>query len=170
MNRLGILQVFSFVLYVLVQVIFLKDIAIQGVAFCFVYVAYILLLPVETNPLALLAIGFGMGFLMDLFYDSPGLHASACVLVAFLRKFWLATNTPQGGYDAGAVPSLATGGTQWFLVYSIPLIFIHHVTLFFVEIGGFGLFWFTLGKALASTVFTASVIVIMQYLSTRKQH
>lgn len=164
MNRLGIFQVLLFVVYVLVQVIFLKTLALFGVAFCFLYVAYILLLPVETSPMALLAIAFGMGLIMDLFYYSPGLHTSACVLIAFLRRYWLLANTPQGGYDAGVTPSLATGGLQWFLVYSIPLIFVHHAVLFFTEIGGFHLFWFTLGKATASTLFTVLVIVILQYL------
>lgn len=169
MNRLGILQVLSFFAYLLVQVILLKNLALFGTAFCFAYVAYFLFFPVETNPLALMGIAFLMGISLDIFYNSPGLHAAASVLMTYARSHWLNTITPQGGYDVSSVPSLRMGGLQWFLVYSIPLIFLHHLTLFFVEVGGSGLFWFTLGKASASTAFTSVVIVLMQYLFARRK-
>ena len=70
----------------------------------------------------------------------------------------------QGGYDSNVIPSLSVNGLQWFLVFAMPLIFVHHTVLFYIEAGGFGLFWFTLWKAFASTLFTTLVLVIVQYL------
>ncbi|MFZ6000150.1 MAG: Rod shape-determining protein MreD, partial [Bacteroidota bacterium] len=71
---------------------------------------------------------------------------------------------PQGGYDSGEGPTLAVNGFQWFLVYTIPMVFLHHFVLFFVEAGGFGMFWFTMLKILSSLLFTITVMVMLQYL------
>ena len=87
------------------------------------------------------------------------------VLLAYIRNYWLGTITPQGGYDAGEGPTLAANGFQWFIVYTLPLIFIHHFVLFFTEAGGFGIFWYTMWKALSSLVFTTAVIAFLQYFS-----
>ncbi len=165
MNRAGILAVFYFVAYLLVQVMLFKQVVFFDTAFCFLYVAFILLLPIETNPLVLMLVGFLLGFSIDIFYDSLGLHAMSLVLVAYLRNYLLSTITPQGGYDAGEGPTLASNGLQWFLVYTIPLVFMHHAVLFFVEAGGFGTFWFTMQKIVTSLLFTVSVMLFLQYLS-----
>lgn len=164
MSRLSILQIVSFFIYLLYQVLILQNVVFAHTAFCFLYVAFLLVLPVETNPLALMGIGFLMGFAVDMFYDSLGLHAFACVLIMYLRNYWLGNLTPQGGYDSNDVPSLALNGLQWFTVYAAPLILVHHCALFFIEAGGFGMFWFTLWKTIASTLFTLLVILIAQFL------
>ena len=93
-----------------------------------------------------------------------GLHAFACVLIMYLRNYWLNNLTPQGGYDSNDVPSLALNGLQWFMVYATPLVLLHHGALFFAEAGGFGMFWFTLWKIITSTLFTLLVILIAQFL------
>jgi hypothetical protein len=164
MRGFSIIQLISFFLYLIFQIVILKNVVLFHTAFCFVYVAFLLLLPVETGKLLLLAIGFVMGIIVDTFYDSLGLHAFACVFIMYLRGFWLGRLTPQGGYDAGAVPGIAMNGAQWFLVYSVPLIFVHHLLLFFIEVGGVHYAGFTLAKVAASTVFTAMVIVLVQFL------
>lgn len=164
MNRISVIQIISFFIYLLYQVLILKNIVLFHTAFCFLYVAYLFFLPVESNPLMLMFTGFVMGFAIDIFYDSLGLHAFACVFVMYVRNYWLSLITPQGGYDSNDTPSIAAHGIQWFLVYTIPLVFLHHFILFFVEAGGFNLFWFTLWKVIASTLFTALVTLIVQYL------
>lgn len=164
MTRINIIQIFSFFIYLLYQVLILKNIVLFNSAFCFLYVAYLFFLPVESNNLILMMMGFAMGFAIDIFYDSLGLHAFACVFVMYVRNYYLSAITPQGGYDSSATPSIATNGMQWFLVYTIPLVFLHHGVLFFVEAGGFDMFWFTLWKIITSTIFTTLVTVTVQYL------
>lgn len=164
MNRSIIINGISFVIYLFFQVLILKNSVLFGSAFCFLYIGYLLLLPVETNPVWLMFIGFGMGLFIDMFYDSVGIHAFASVGTMYLRNFWLARVTPQGGYDNGAVPSLAADGLQWFLIYATPMVFVHHALLFFIEAGGFQYFGFTLMKVIFSTLYTMIVMSIVQYL------
>jgi hypothetical protein len=164
MSRFNIIQAISFFIYLLYQVLILKNIVLFNTAFCYLYVAYLFFLPVDSNNLVLMLIGFVMGFSIDIFYDSLGLHAFACVFVMYVRNYYLTTITPQGGYDSSATPSIAINGIQWFLIYTFPMVFLHHFLLFFVEAGGFGMFWFTLWKVITSALFTTLVTVIVQYL------
>lgn len=164
MSRLGIMQIISFFILLLVQVVLLKNVVLFHTAFCFLYISFLLLLPNDLNRLLVLVVGFSMGLVVDVFYESIGMHAFACVLIMYMRNYSLKLLTPQGGYDSNVRPTLSTNGLQWFLVYVTPLVFIHHVVLFFLEAGGFAIFWFTLLKAVASTLFTTFMIVIVQFL------
>lgn len=169
MIRLGIIHIILFFVYVLVQVMLLKNLVLFDSAFCFLYVAFILLLPFELSAMMTIVIGFFTGFAIDIFYDSMGLHAFATVLMSYLRNYWLSVITPQGGYDAGNSPTIAANGVQWFLVYAIPLVFIHHFILFFLEASGFEMFWYTMLKIISSMFFTMVVIVFLQYLSPQRR-
>src|SRR6187431_954787 len=99
MSRISAVQIIAFFVYLLYQVLILQNVVLFHTAFCFLYVLYLLSLPVETNPLILMLIGFLMGFMVDLFYESLGLHAFACVFIMYVRNYWLNSMTPQGGYD-----------------------------------------------------------------------
>ncbi len=169
MTAKPIFQITSFFLYVLVQGLLLQNVVAFDVAFCFAYVAFLLCLPVDSNALLLLGMGFLTGLSVDIFYDSVGMHAAASVLIMFVRNYWLNTITPQGGYDIGVAPNIDLNGWQWFLGYILPLIFLHHTALFFIESASFSLFWFTLLKVFASTIFTVIVIVIIQFLFYRSK-
>lgn len=168
MNRTLVISVISFFLFLIFQVLLFKKMILFNSAFCFLYIAFILLLPIETNPLMLMVLGFALGLLVDMFYDRQGMHAAATVAVAYVRNYWLGLITPQGGYDVGALPTVATHGLGWFISYSAPLIFIHHLILFFVEAGGFGLFGLTIAKVFASLLFTLFVFLMHQYLFPQK--
>lgn len=169
MNRAGIWQFISFFIYLIVQVVLMKNLVLFNTAFCFIYIAFILFLPIDTNTMLLMVVGFILGFMVDIFYDSLGIHASALVLTGFLRNFWLARITPQGGYDAGEGPTLAANGIQWIIIYTLPLILIHHFALFFIEAGGFGLLGYTLSKVFFSSIFTFIIILLLQYLLPRQR-
>lgn len=164
MNRTGLFLGISFFLFLLLQVVLFKKLVLFNTAFCFIYVAFILLMPIETNPLILMLIAFGLGLLIDIFYDHQGMHAAATVAVAYVRNYWLAAITPQGGYDVGSTPTLGGNGMFWFLSYSIPLVLLHHIILFFIDAGGFSLLGITMVKALASVLFTMIVFVLHQYM------
>jgi hypothetical protein len=109
-----------------------------------------------------------IGLTIDMFYNTLGVHAAACVFLAYTRIYWARIMTPSGGYDAIAKINVQTQGFERFITYSFPLIFVHSVLLFFIEAAGFTLFWQTLSKAFYSSVFTMVVILIIQYLFYKK--
>lgn len=162
-------QILLFIAYLLAQVWFFRNLILFDVAFCLMYVSFLLLLPLELGTLALMVIGFFTGITVDIFYDSLGIHAAACVFIMYIRQRWLKLLTPQGGYDSGAVPDVYMQDIQWFSVYAIPLIFVHHSIIFFIEAAGLGLFGFTLWKVFLSTIYTFFIIVLVQYLFYKKR-
>ncbi|GJM29348.1 MAG: rod shape-determining protein MreD [Cyclobacteriaceae bacterium] len=159
--------IISFILYLLLQVTVVRNMVLFDTAFCYVYVAFLILLPFEIRPVLLMIIAFLCGIMIDIFYDSLGIHAAACVLIAFIRPFWTKTVPPRGGYEMGMKPTIRIMGFSWFLTFTLPLILIHHLVLFFVEAGGLHLFGFTLVKVISSTILTFLVMVILQYLFYR---
>lgn len=167
-NRNYISVVISFFLYVLFQGLFLKNFILFDTAFCFLYLAFILLLPLEIGHLVLILISFGTGLTIDLFYDTLGINAATCAFIGFIRPYWLNMVTPRGGYEEIVIPNLKTMDFGWFFTYSLPLIFIHHFLLFYLESGGFTLFFSTLTKVIFSTMFTFLFIILTQYLFYRK--
>lgn len=159
-----ILQLFYFILYIFLQIMFMKNLVLFDKAFCFIYIGFLLLLPFETNKVLLLIWGFVIGFFIDIFYDSLGIHMAASVLMVYLRSYWINLITPRGGYEVGMEPTLKLMKFEWFATYSLPLIFVHHFALFYIETGGFSLFFFTFVKVISSVVFTFVTIVLLQYL------
>jgi len=156
--------IIAFFAYLILQVTLVQNMVLFNVAFCYVYVAIILLLPFDTGRVLLLALGFICGILVDIFYNTLGIHAFACVLLAFIKPLWTNAIPPRGGYELGMAPSIKIMGFSWFLTYSLPLIFIHHLFIFFIEVGGWHLFGFTFVKVIFSTILTFIMVVILQYL------
>ncbi|MGF1635862.1 MAG: Rod shape-determining protein MreD [Cyclobacteriaceae bacterium] len=166
-SRNYILQAIILILYLLAQIVLFNELILFRSAFAFVYVAFILLLPLEASRVAVLFLAFITGFLLDIFSDTLGIHSAACVLIAFLRPNWLNVITPRGGYDSVSVPALKVLGFQWFITYIFPIIFVHHFALFYIEAGGFHMFFTVLGKVLISTFFNTFLIILVQYLFYR---
>ncbi len=149
---------------IMAQVMILKDLELFQVAFCLPYVMLILLLPYNFNRVASLVVAFLIGLFIDMFYDTPGIHAAGCVLIAFIRPFWLDVTLSGSSSDTNVKLGLMSLGFQWFLTFALPLTFVHHFTLFFIEAGGFGLFWLTIQKVFYSTLYSFVCMIIFQYI------
>lgn len=163
-NNYVLSSIFYFLLFLFSQILLFKNLALFNNALCFIYIGFILLLPFNTNHLLLMIMAGVLGVIIDIFYDTLGIHASACVLVAYIRPYIINILTPKGGYDKGADVSISAQGFQWMMAYAVILIFIHHLTLFILEIWGGRLFLPLIIKTLASTIFTLIVFTLLQYL------
>jgi hypothetical protein len=56
-------------------------------------------------------------------------------------------------------------GVPWYLGYTLPLLFVHHLFLFLIEYAGIGQFLMALIKTLCSMVFTIAVLLLVQAAS-----
>ncbi len=163
------LQAIYFVIYVGLQIVFVRNLVIFDVAFCFIYVAFILLLPLDTDSVLLLLLSLVTGLLVDSFYDTVGIHAAACVLIGYLRPWVLRLITPRGGYEQNLRVSLEHMGNEWFFTYTLVLIFFHHLALFLIEASQWSLVPAALLKTVCSTAFTWIILLIIQYLFYRRR-
>jgi rod shape-determining protein MreD len=157
--------ILRFILLVILQVFILDNIGINGYVNPYVYVLFILLLPMETPNWLLLILGFITGFTIDVFTQTLGMHLSATIFLAYCRPLALKLLSPRGGYDFGLNPNLQQMGINWFVTYAAMLIFAHHLFLFFVESLTFAGFFSTLFRSVLSSIFSLIIVVIFQLLS-----
>jgi hypothetical protein len=160
----GLKQILVWLLFVASQILLAQNFVLYNRAFCFIYVGFLLLLPLGISRNNLLLLGFFTGFIIDLFYNSLGTHMAALTFIAFLRPIWLNAITPRGGYENVESPAIKDLSLSWFLAYSLPLLFLHLCVVFFIEAGGFHMFIYVISKVLLSTLLTVLVLVILQYL------
>jgi len=151
-----------------IQVVVLNHIHLNGYINPYLYILFILILPFETPKWLLLILAFFQGLVIDLFLQTPGMHASACVLMAFMRPLVAATISSKKEYEPGIQPSIQDLGFNWFLTYTAILTFTHHIMLFFVEIFHFNEIFITLQRVVYSSLMTLFLIIISQYIFYRK--
>ena len=163
-SRLIVPQLINFFAYLLIQIVVVRNLVLFDVAFCYVYIAFILLLPIELSVITAMLLAFASGLLVDVFYNTLGIHAAASVFIMFIRQRWLGFLTPRGGYDIGIAATPQALGLRWFVTYAFPLVVVHHVLIFFIEIATVQLFSYTLAKIFASAIFTVLMMVIIQYI------
>jgi len=152
-----------FILLVLVQVIVLNNVQFSSFINPFLYILFILWLPVEMNKALVMLLGFLIGLSVDVFSDTLGMHTSATVFLAFVRPYVLRFLAPRDGYELSQAPSISELGLSWFVLYVSICTLLHHLFLFFVEVYRFVDVFNTVGRAFASGLFTILLILITQY-------
>ena len=151
------------ILLVLLQVLMFNNIQFSGYVNPYIYIMFIMLLPVEIPAWILMLLSFGTGMVIDIFTGTPGMHASASVLAGMIRPPVLRSISPRDGYEPGAHPSMFVYGFRWFLLYTIVMVFIHHTALFYLEVFRFTDFFRTLLRVLLSSFFTILFVLIIEF-------
>lgn len=169
MIRVFIINIVRFFVLVLFQVLFLKNFSLYNLAIPWFYVLFILLLPLRTSNFLLFLLSFLLGLSVDMFSNSPGLHAAACTAMAFCRILLIRVITPRDGYESAVEPGIKSMGLRWFLMYSSVLVVIHHLVLFNLEIFRLQEFLISSARAISSAIFTLFLIILSQYLFSRKR-
>jgi rod shape-determining protein MreD len=152
-----------FILLILSQVFLFNNIQFSGYVNPYVYIMFILLLPIELPAWLLLILSFLTGLVIDFFSGSLGMHASSSVLAGFVRPYVLQILSPRDGYEPGSEPSMIIYGFRWFFIYTLIIVLIHHTALFYLEVFRFTEFFRTLLRVLLSSLFSVTFILLIEY-------
>lgn len=132
------------------------------------YFVFLLWLPFKISRTALLFVAFGVGYLTDIFYKTPGLHMAACVLLAYLRPPFIKLLLPKEATEWGnEEPSRKTMGQVPYATYVVGLTLVHNFYLILLEWLQFGSFLYFIGKLLATTLVSLFMIIIADLLLSR---
>lgn len=162
MNNNQTIKILSFIVLVLVQGLVLNHINFLGYVNPFLYVIFILVYPTTNNRMLFLLISFLLGFMIDMFSDSGGIHAAASVLLAYIRppllKFVFGVL-----YDYQSIKfnQIDLGN---FFIYTTTGVLIHHSVLFILAFFNSELWLEILKTTLFSSIFSIVVILIIQIL------
>lgn len=156
-----------FLFFILLQVTIIRHLDL-GIFFNpFIFIAAILMLPFRLDKSVVMLIAFSTGLIIDMFYNTMGLNAAACTLMAFCRPGILRFYAPAGEYNADATATVNSMGIRWMVSYAGTMIVIHHTVLFYLEMFSFHGFFITLLKVILSGIATLILILITQSLFFR---
>ncbi|MBP5365851.1 MAG: rod shape-determining protein MreD [Bacteroidales bacterium] len=156
--RLAIL----FVVVTLAQIFIFNNIQVSGFVNPYLYIVFIMTLPFGIGRGTLLVLSFFTGLFIDLFSNTPGMHACACTLIGYVRPYFLKFIAFRNEYREDGLPSMAEYGLSWYAKYAVLMVCTHHVTLFFIEQFDTLFFWPTLLRIILSIVSTLFFIIILQ--------
>ena len=85
----------TFIVLIPLQLLVFRNFVILNTGFCFVYLLFLLMLPRETSIVIGMVIALATGLLIDVFYQTIGIHAAAGVLLMYIKPFWQNINSPE---------------------------------------------------------------------------
>ena len=157
-----------FVVFVLIQVLILNNIHFLRIATPFLYLYFIIKMPVGSSRTQVVFFSFIAGVVIDTFSNTPGMHAAACTLAGFCRepliRVFMGKDLPEGIY-----PSYKTFGFGGFFRYVLSFVLIQHTTLFAIE--SLTLFdpLFLVVRILSSVVMTTLLICTVEAFNIESQ-
>ncbi|PWG79981.1 rod shape-determining protein MreD [Pararcticibacter amylolyticus] len=169
MSRVIIINAIRFIVLIFIQAFLLKNIGYYNLSTPFIYILFILLLPFETPNWLLFPLAFLTGLTVDAFYNTPGLNAAACSVLAFVRTIFINITVQRQGFENEPEPKLGIMGFRWFFFYTIILTLFHHLTLIFLEAFSFSSIKYTLIRFLFCSLFTIFLILISEFIFFRKK-
>jgi rod shape-determining protein MreD len=136
----------------------------------YIYFLFILWLPFKMGRRMQMLVAFALGFALDSFGNTYGMHAASCVLIAYIRPFLINLLISQEGAESNYnEPSIQSMGFTPYFTYITILTFIHHAFLFFLQVlQTGGVFYFFL-KSLIATAISLLLILLIELLFPRKQ-
>ncbi|MFV8270736.1 rod shape-determining protein MreD [Flavobacterium sp. GT2N3] len=162
MNSAWLANIFRFILLLAVQIIIFNNMNFLGYISPFPYLLFIILYPVNGNKSGLVVTSFLLGLIMDMFSNSGGIHATACLILAYFRpsifKFAFGLSYE---YQTVKLNDVLTPERFSFILLSVV---IHHFTLFLLGAFQFSFIFDILIRTLLSTVFTIIICIIIIYL------
>jgi len=161
-----LINILRFLGLVVLQALVLNHINFLGFINPYLYILFIIVFPLTGNKSLLIFLSFLLGLSVDMFSDSGGVHAAACVVIAYLRP--LALKFSFGvSYEYNTVKINKAPLSERF-IYVTMLVVVHHLVLFSLEIFSFSNILLVLKSALFSSIFSIILILCSILLFSRK--
>jgi rod shape-determining protein MreD len=157
--------VFLFIALVLLQALVLNQIFFLGCATPFLYIYFIIKLPVTVNRNVVLALGFILGLTVDALCNTMGLNTVATTFIAFMRLPVQKLFFDKEDIEYLNLSMSAAGGD--FVKYAIALILLHHIILVLVETFSYYNIFVILLRIVSSSILTFCLIYAIEGLSLK---
>ena len=149
---------------ILLQVTVFNRFHLFGVATPYLFVYLLIKFPAGMSRSLTLLASFLIGFVLDIFTNTPGLNAGTLTIAAMLRPVVINLFLPKDIQDS-YTPSAKTAGTAPFWRYTIAIVAVHHILLVFAELFSFVDFVFMLLRILFSILFTLFFLLLIETLN-----
>lgn len=151
------MNLLRFVVLVVVQVLLVNHIRLGGYVHPYIYLIFVMLLPLNISGWQLLLSGFGIGLVIDLFMGTPGMHAGATTMMAFCRPGIIKIVSGSLKFDNITEPNLVQLDFYWFMRYTFCMVLVHNFTYFMLE----GFSFHLVGQALLCILVSVPVSMFL---------
>jgi hypothetical protein len=145
-------------------VLVVNHIRLGGYVHPYIYLIFIMLLPINIPNWQLLLLGFSLGLSVDMFTGTPGLHAGATTLMAFCRPRIIKIISGTLKFENIHEPNLNQLDGMWFFRYVFLMVFVHHFMLFLMESFSFHLFGQVMLRVMLSVPVSVFLIMMILYI------
>ena len=128
------------------------------------YVAFIVLLPVNIPSILVLLSGLALGVAMDVLTGTAGVHTISTVAVSYVRRFVLNIVVGKEYVEEGGIPSIRLMGGTKFARYATVIVLLHSVVFFTFEAMNWQYYYMILLKALLSGGLTLLFVWLVSLL------
>lgn len=153
LNLRFFINILTIVFLVILQVFIFSKMSFQHIATPYIYLLFILLYPPQSNRYMMLFLCFLLGWGVDIFENTGGIHAFASLTIGFLSKHIIRMVSGTKFFEIEEFRFSDFNAVQWF-IYAVLMVFIHHFLLFFVESLSFRNFGGIMLRTAASSIFT----------------
>ena len=158
MNKDLILRIFFFFGLILLQVVLFSKMSVGGYV-PYIYLLFIIRFPIRFDKSLFLFCSFLLGLGLDVFFNSGGVHAAACTVIAYARPLVLRFSFGRN-YEHQSI-KLSKVSQSARIAYVSILVVIHHIVLFTLETFNFEFFLFTLKSILFSSLYTVFMCLLL---------
>ncbi|WP_185871656.1 hypothetical protein [Blattabacterium cuenoti] len=164
-----IISVFYIFFLCLIQISILNPLLLFLGCYSYVYILFVLVYPYNRNKFIFLFLSFLIGWMIDCCMNSGGIHAFSSTLSSFLRlkflQFFDGKNfINRHDFSIYEIPFIRK------ILYTFSLVFIHHFSLFTLEVINSGIFnRVVLFRTIFSSIFT-TVLCIIYFFFKKVKH
>lgn len=133
-----------------------------------IYSYFLIKLPVGMNRISLILLGFILGFIVDVFSNTPGLNAMVGTFIGFIRPNVMNLFFSSDDFE-GQEPSEASLSITTFYKYALLLLFINVGLVILLETFSTSNFTTKLSSILLSTLFSLVFIVCFEKILSPHQ-
>lgn len=142
----------------LLQILICNHIMLFDAATPIIFIYIILVLPIKLHVNWVLSVAFLLGFIVDIFSDTPGVNTISCTVLAICRKPVFHLYISKDELTTNIDPGIDTMGLFNFVKYTGSLVSIYCIIMFSLEYFSIHYLRDIIVKGLSSSVLSFSLI------------
>ncbi len=168
MNKTIITFISLFFIMILLQVMIFNHLCLFNMAVAFIFIYFIVRLPLTLSTNWVLTLAFLLGFTIDMFSDTQGMHSLACTITAMSRRKILQLYYPREDDLTNPQPSIKSLGLSVYMKYLFTISLLYCTLIYTIEAFTFFNLLSLIGRIFLSTVFTFLIILGIDRLTTNR--
>lgn len=157
MTKNAFISLLLFVLMVFLQII-CNRICIFNIAVPFVFIYFILRLPLTLSINWVMTLSFLIGFVVDIFSNTLGMFSMSCVILAVFRKPIFSLFYPREDELTIPIPSIRTLGVGNYIKYMFTLTVLFCTCIYIIQLFTFSNIMLTLLRIIGSSILSAIIL------------